>query len=119
MRLLIFFFICTAFFRVNAQVQIQPKVNPLIIIDTLFTYNETMIAHPSKFISITTMNAARGVELYGDHGRFGVIRIEAKPDIQWARLNAILDKFNIENRYRNLKVCIDKNPVTEPGKILA
>jgi hypothetical protein len=119
MRLLLLIFIGLISIQVNAQLPTQQKVNPLIIIDTLTTDNETMIAHPSKFISITTMNPVRAVQMYGDNGKFGVIRIEAKPDIQWVRLNSILDKYNIEPRFRTLKICINRTPIVEPEKILA
>ena len=119
MRLLLIIVIGLLSFHTKAQLPAQQKVSPLILIDTLTTNHETMIVHPSKFISITTMSPIRAVQMYGDHAKFGVIRIEAKPDVQWVRLNMILDKFNIETRYRNLKVCIDKTPVIEPDKILA
>jgi hypothetical protein len=102
-----------------AQQETTEKGNPLILIDTLFTYNESMILHPSKFISISTISATKATELYGATGRFGVIRIQTVSDIQFVRLNAILDKFNVEDKYRNLRVCIDRAPVSEPEKLLA
>ena len=119
MRLLLVLFVCCSGVCAKGQGQAQHKMNPLIIIDSLTTSNETMIVHPSKFISITTINSVKAIQLYGDYGKFGAIRIQAQPNVQWARLDAILDKFNIESQYRGLKVCINKFPVLEPQKILA
>jgi hypothetical protein len=95
MKLLPVLFVCCLGLCAKGQGKVQYKVNPnpLIIIDTLTTTNETMIAHPSKFISITTINSVKAIQLYGDHGKFGAIQIQTQPNIQWARLEAILDNL--------------------------
>src|SRR5689334_25196197 len=75
---------------------------PLILIDTLATFNECMIIHPSKLVSISTISPQKATQLYGNTGKFGVIRIETVPNIAWVRLNEILDKFNVQEQYRKL-----------------
>ena len=105
--------------KLIAQNVSNEPARPLILIDTLFTYNESMILHPSKFVSISTINAQKAIALYGSNGRFGVIMIETIPDIEFVRLNAILDRFKVEEKHRSLKVCIDRAPVAEPDKLLA
>ena len=105
--------------NIMTQNETNEPAKPLILIDTLLTYNESMILHPSKFVSISTMNGQKGIELYGVSGRFGVIKIQTLPNIEFIRLNGIFEKFQIEEKYRSLKVCIDKVPVDEPEKLLA
>jgi hypothetical protein len=105
--------------HIFAQSETNEPVKPLILIDTLLTYNESMIIHPSKFISVSTISGEQATALYGISGRFGVIKIQTVPNIEFIRLNAILDKFQIEEKYRKLKVCIDRVPVEEPEKLLA
>ena len=102
-----------------AQTEVNEPAKPLILIDTLLTYNESMILHPSKFVSISTISGQKAIELYGVTGRFGVIKIQTLPNIEFIRLNGLFDKFQIEEKYRTLKVCIDKVPVEEPEKLLA
>jgi hypothetical protein len=103
----------------KAVAQSGENLKPLILIDTLFTYNESMIVHPSKFISISTIEPKKAMQLYGSNAKFGVVQIQTRADVHLARLNSILDKFKVEERYRGLNVCIDKLLVSEPDKILA
>jgi hypothetical protein len=105
--------------QVHAQNETTEPVKPLILIDTLLTYNESMIIHPSKFVSVSTISGQQATALYGASGRFGVIKIQTLPNIEFLRLNAILDKFQIEEKYRKLRVCIDQVPVEDPEKLLA
>ena len=72
--------------NVMAQNETNEPAKPLILIDTLLTYNESMILHPSKFVSISTINVQKGIELYGASGRFGVIKIQTLPNIEFFRL---------------------------------
>jgi hypothetical protein len=119
MKTVFFMLIIFAGGKILAQNRGSETIRPLIVIDTQFTYNELMIFHPSKFVSISTINPVKAVQIYGENGKFGVIRIQTKPDIRFVRLKDILDKFNVEGKYRNLKVGIDKTLITEPEKLLA
>src|SRR5687768_17493578 len=85
--------------NVCAQIETTEPVKPLILIDTLLTYNESMIIHPSKFVSVSTISGQQATSLYGISGRFGVIKIQTLPNIEFIRLNALLDKFQIEEKY--------------------
>ena len=105
--------------KIVAQNELNEPAKPLILIDTLLTYNESMILHPSKFVFISTISGQKGIELYGVSGRFGVIKIQTLPKIEFIRLNGLFEKFQSDEKFRTLKVCIDKVPVDEPEKLLA
>jgi len=97
----------------------QAKPVPLILVDTFATDLKYLVLDADKIASVNVFKDSVATNLYGPGGKNGVVIIRTKEQINFLRLNALFDKYELPDSLRKLRICIDEILVTQPGLILA
>ena len=97
----------------------QPtKPVPLILVDTFATDLKYLVLDADKIASVNVFKDSVATKLYGPGGKNGVVVIRTKEKINFLRLNALFDKYELPDSLRKFRVCIDEILVKQPGLIL-
>lgn len=97
---------------------IETAKGPLVFVDTFKTDMNHLVLNPQKIESIDVLKDSAAMAKYGEVGRFGVVVIHPKREAKFSRVDKIIDNYNLPDKDRNLRVCINKNLVQDPQLIL-
>ncbi|HYH16948.1 MAG TPA: hypothetical protein VD794_17065 [Flavisolibacter sp.] len=92
---------------------------PYVLVDSFTTDIKHMVIKSDHIKAISVLKGSEATNVFGDKGRNGVIMITTKPNTTLLRFNQILDKYNIAQADRKLRVCIDQTLINKPELILA
>ncbi|WP_148661219.1 hypothetical protein [Flavisolibacter tropicus] len=102
---------------VHAQNQTQPT--PYVVIDNFTTDIKHLVIGPKHIKEVSVLKGTNAVKKLGDKAEHGAVIITTKPGTTLLQLNQILDKYNIPEADRKLRVCINKTLVRQPELIVA
>ena len=94
------------------------KINPLVFVDSFKTDISYLILDPNKIESINILKDSFAISKYGDEAKDGVIIIQPKKNVQFFRIDRILDNNKINAEDRKLRICINNNLIKETQLIL-
>ena len=94
------------------------KINPLVFVDSFKTNMAYLVLDPNKIESINIFKDALAISKFGDEAKDGVIIIQAKKNVQFLRIDRILDIYKINAEDRKLRICINNNLMKETQLIL-
>ena len=102
----------------DAGCGVHNKINPLVFVDSFKTDLSYLVLDPNKIESINILKDALAISKFGDEAKDGVIIIQTKKNIQFLRIDRILDNYKINAEDRKLRVCINNNLMKETQLIL-
>src|SRR5215203_4260237 len=102
----------------HAGCGIRNKTNPLVFVDSFKTDMSYLVLDPNKIESISILKVALAISKFGDEAKNGVIIIQPKQNVQFLRIDRILDTYNINTGDRKLRICINNNLMKEIQLIL-
>jgi hypothetical protein len=94
------------------------KTNPLVFVDSFKTDISYLVLDPDKIESINILKGPPAISKFGDEAKDGVIIIQPKKNIQFLRIDRILDNYKINAEDRKLRICINKTLIRESQLIL-
>ncbi|HMK20455.1 MAG TPA: hypothetical protein VK492_19780 [Chitinophagaceae bacterium] len=94
------------------------KINPLVFVDSFKTDISYLVLDPDKIESINILKGPPAISKYGDEAKDGVIIIQPKKNIQFLRIDRILDNHKISAEDRKLRICINKTLIRQTQLIL-
>ena len=94
------------------------KINPLVFVDSFKTDISYLVLDPNKIESINILKDSLAISKYGIEAKDGVIIIQPKSDVQFLRIDRILDNNKIKGEDRKLRICINKTLIRETQLIL-
>ena len=94
------------------------KINPLVFVDSFKTDISYLVLDPDKIESINIFKDSSAISKYGDEAKDGVILIQPKKNVQFLRIDKILDNSKINTGDRKLRICINNNLIRETQLLL-
>ena len=94
------------------------KINPLVLVDSFKTDISYLVLDPNKIESINILKDSLAISKYGVEAKDGVIIIQPKKNVQFLRIDRILDNNKIKGEDRKLRICINKTLIRETQLIL-
>jgi len=94
------------------------KTNPLVFVDSFKTDISYLVLDPNKIESINILKGSDAISKYGDAAKNGVIIIQPKKNVQFLRIDRILDKSKINSEDKKLRICINKTLIRDAQLIL-
>jgi len=94
------------------------KINPLVFVDSFKTDISYLVLDPDKIESINILKDSVVISKYGDEAKDGIIIIQPKKNVQFLRIDRILDNNKINAEDRKLRICINNNLMKETQLIL-
>ena len=94
------------------------KINPLVLVDSFKTDISYLVLDPNKIESINILKDSLAISKYGVEAKDGVIIIQPKINVQFLRIDRILDNNKIKGEDRKLRICINNNLMKETQLIL-
>ena len=94
------------------------KINPLVLVDSFKTDISYLVLDPNKIESINILKDSLAISKYGVEAKDGVIIIQPKINVQFLRIDRILDNNKIKAEDRKLRICINKTLIRETQLIL-
>ena len=102
----------------DAGCGIRSKTNPLVLVDRFKTDMSYLVLDPNKIESINILKDAVAISKLGNDAKDGVIIIQPKKNVQFLRIDRILDTYKINAGDRKLRICINNNLMKETQLIL-
>ena len=94
------------------------KINPLVFVDSFKTDISYLVLDPNKIESINILKDSLAISKYGVEAKDGVIIIQPKKNVQFLRIDRILDNNKIKGEDRKLRICINKTLIRDTQLIL-
>ena len=94
------------------------KINPLVFVDSFKTDMSYLVLDPNKIESINIFKDSSSISKYGVEAKDGVIIIQTKKNVQFLRIDKILNNNKINAEDRKLRICINNNLMKETQLIL-
>ena len=94
------------------------KINPLVFVDSFKTDMSYLVLDPNKIESINIFKDSSSISKYGVEAKDGVIIIQPKKNVQFLRIDRILDNNKVNAEDRKLRICINNNLMKETKLIL-
>jgi hypothetical protein len=100
------------------KMSMDPGKQPYVLVDTFRTDMKSLILSPVKIESINVFKDTTALQAYGNKAKYGAVIVKTKPNTELHRLGDLLDKYNVANDDRKLRVCIDQVLISNPELIL-
>ena len=94
------------------------KINPLVLVDSFKTDMSYLVLDPNKIESINILKDSLAISKYSAEAKDGIIIIQPKKNLQFLRIDRILDNNKINAVDRKLRICINNNLMKETQLIL-
>jgi len=94
------------------------KITPLVFVDSFKTDISYLVLDPDKIESIIILKDTSAISKYGVEAKGGVIIIQTKKNVQFLRIDKILNNNKINAEDRKLRICINKTLIRETQLIL-
>lgn len=102
-----------------AHAQNQRLSTPYVVIDSFTTDIKHLVIGSKHIKEVSVIKGASAIEKLGDKAEQGAVMITTKPGTKLLQLQQILDRYNIPEADRKLRVCINKTLVHQPELIVA
>jgi TonB-dependent SusC/RagA subfamily outer membrane receptor len=96
----------------------QDTKRPLVLVNGFQTEMNLLILDKGKIKSMNVYKDTAATNRYGKRGANGVIVIKTEP-VNFMRLNALLNRFHIEDTVKKLRIAINDTPADNRELILA
>lgn len=103
----------------RSQNQTHLHQDPYVVVDSFTTDTKHMMISASHIKEVNVLKGSVATKTLGEKASNGAVIITTKPGTTLLRLNQILDKYNIPEADRKLRVCINKTLVSKPELIIA
>ena len=91
---------------------------PLILVDSLQTDINYLFLDANKVQAIDVFKDAAAIKQFGERGKNGVVVIKTKANVSLLRLPELLEKYNLPDSVKKLRVCINEILVKRPELLL-
>lgn len=91
---------------------------PYMLVDTFRVDMKFLVINPDNIESVDVLKDSTAVKVYGDKATYGAVIIKTKPNTKLLRANDILDRYNISQADKNLRICINKTIISKPELLL-
>jgi TonB-dependent SusC/RagA subfamily outer membrane receptor len=104
--------------------QAQNKVSfdegkePYFLVDTFRVSLKFLILGPNKIESVQVLKDSNAIAAYGEKARYGAVIIKTKPNTIMLRITDIIDRYNILQSDRLLRICINNTVIDRPELFL-
>jgi hypothetical protein len=105
--------------RSQNQTHLHLHQDPYVLVDSFTTDTKHMMISANHIKEVNVLKGSIATKTLGDKARNGAVIITTKPGTTLLRLNQILDKYNIPEADRKLRVCINETLVSKPELIIA
>jgi hypothetical protein len=106
-------------FVLSAHTQNQTPPSPYVVIDSFTTDIKHLLIGPKYIKEVTVLKGSSAVTKLGNKAEQDAVMITTKPGATLLQLHQILDRYNIPEADRKLRVCINKTLVSKPELIIA
>lgn len=104
--------------------QAQNKVSfdegkePFFLVDTFRVSMKFLILGPNKIESVQVLKDSSAIAAYGEKARYGAVIIKTKPNTIMLRITDIINRYNILQSDRSLRICINNTVIDRPELFL-
>lgn len=91
---------------------------PYMLVDTFRVDIKFLIINPKNIETVDVLKDSNAVKAYGDKAVYGAVIIKTKPNTKLLRANDIIDRYNISQADKNLRICINKTIISRPELLL-
>jgi ABC-type lipopolysaccharide export system ATPase subunit len=108
----------TAQARGRLYISQDSSKQPLLLVNSLETGLNYLILDSKEVQEINVYKDSTAIKKFGERGKNGVVTIQTNEDVRLVRLPALLDKYNLPDSVKKLRVCVNDVLIKQPELLL-